>query len=97
MVCPKLHIEYGLNPVHCGESVDRAVVAGPVNDVDVTKVELLDEVALPFIWRCVVVRVCVTAGANELDSSLRCPYGQHLYKGKMLKHKCVEYYILYEY
>ena len=85
MFCSKLLVEFVLNPVLCGESVDRPVVAGPVNDVDVTKVELLDEVVLPFVWRCDVVMVCVAVGANELDNSLRCPYGQHLYKRKNVK------------
>ena len=75
-----LLMEFGLNSVHAGESVDKAVVAGLVNDVEVTIVELLDEVLLSFTWRCVVGIVCATVDANELDNSLRCPYGQHLYK-----------------
>ena len=57
--------------------LDKDVVAGPIAEVDVTKIGWLEVKLSPFLRCGVDVILCVAVGANPLVISVRCPYGQH--------------------
>ena len=53
--------------------LDKDVAAGPIADVDVTKIGWLEVKLSPFFRCSVDVGLCVAVGANALVISVRCP------------------------